>query len=376
MDTKSYTTAKPYKIIVVTNDNNFLEILKNMFDYHYQFHQSQPVDNIVKKACKLQPDLILKDITKGRQKSFQIFKSLKNDFRTRHIPIITITQNEKPGNIEKFIDAGVSGNITKQFSAAEIRSIIKTHLELKRKTDENKEMDLIKTRVFSIMTNEIKNSLIGVRGIAGFLLKDLEDNIENNNESIKMARILYDDSKELYNFLENLIEWASIETNKIEVKPVKVRFHDTLNSTLEHFRNHVNRKNINIVCRYDENIRLTTDKKALNTILFHLISNAIKYSNKNGKIVIRAETSDNGSTTLFMIEDNGTGMDNSIVKHLFNLDTPHPKSIGTNGEKGTGLGLIICRSMVEKILGKIDIESSKHRGTKVTVKLPELKNAG
>ncbi len=376
MKSKNYITAKPYKIIVVTSDNDFWGLLENTFDDNYQFFHSQPVDNIVKKACKLQPDLVLKDISKGRQKSFQIFKSLKNDYRTHNIPIITITEKEKPENIEKFIDAGIAGNITKQFSLAEIRSIVKTQLELKRKTDENKQMDLIKTRFFSIMTNEIKNSLIGVRGIAGFLLKDLEDNVEKNNDNIKMARILYDDSKDLYNFLENLIEWASIETNRIEVIPVKVGFHDILNNALDHFQNDINRKQINMVCRYDEQIQLTTDKKAMTMILFHLISNAIKYSNKKGKIVIRAETTDNGSTTRFMIEDNGVGMDKSVVKHIFRLDTPHPKSIGTDGEKGTGLGLIICRSIVEKLLGKIDIESNKHRGTKVTVKLPELRNMG
>ncbi len=373
MSTKTDTTTKPYKIIVVTNDKEFLKTLNNRFDKNYHFLHSQPVDNVIKKAGNLQPDLILKDISKRNNKNFQILKALKNDFRTHHIPVIIVTEKEKPGNIEEFFDAGASDNITKLFTPSETRLIIKTHLELKRKIDENKEMNLIKTKFFSIMTNDIKDILIGVKGIAGFLVKDLEDNSEKTSEVVKMARILYDDSKELYKFLENLIEWSSIETSQREIKPENIKFHDLLNNTIENFQSDISQKKTNIISKYDENIKLITDKMALSTVMFHLISNAIKYSHKNGNIIIRAEAINKSSNTRIIIEDNGIGMDKDVVKHIFQLDTPHPKTIGTNNEKGTGLGLIICRSVIEKILGKINIESKKHRGTKATVIIPELK---
>ncbi len=374
MQTKKENTTSPYKIIVVTSDKSFLKKLDEIFDENFNLIHSLPVDNIVKKTCNIQPDLILKDVSKHKVVDFQPFKSLKSDFRTHNIPIVIITEKDRPDNIDEILNAGVSDHITKQFTPAETSRIIKTHLELKRKIDENKEMHFVKSKFFSIMTNDIKDSLIGVKGIAGFLLKDLEENSEKTKEIVKMARILYEDSQELYNFLENLIEWASIETNDTEIIPEKINLQDIISNIITNFNKEISSKNLELINNYDENIELISDKKALNIVLTHLISNAIKYSNKDGKVTINAESTNNGSSTKISVEDNGVGMDNDVVNNIFRIDTPHPKTIGTNGEKGTGLGLIICRSIIEKIFGNIDIESKKHRGTKVTIKIPELKH--
>ena len=374
MQTKKENTTSPYKIIVVTSDKSFLKKLDEIFDENFNLIHSLPVDNIVKKTCNIQPDLILKDVSKHKVVDFQPFKSLKSDFRTHNIPIVIITEKDRPDNIDEILNAGVSDHITKQFTPAETSRIIKTHLELKRKIDENKEMHFVKSKFFSIMTNDIKDSLIGVKGIAGFLLKDLEENSEKTKEIVKMARILYEDSQELYNFLENLIEWASIETNDTEIIPEKINLQDIISNIITNFNKEISSKNLELINNYDENIELISDKKALNIVLTHLISNAIKYSNKDGKVTINAESTNNGSSTKISVEDNGVGMDNDVVNNIFRIDTPHPKTIGTNGEKGTGLGLIICRSIIEKIFGNIDIESKKHRGTKGTIKIPELKH--
>jgi len=366
------TKTKPYVIIVVTNDLLFLKKLEEIFDKNYHFIQSQPVDNIIKKACDIQPDLILKDVSNRKSVNLQAFNALKSDFRTYNIPIIIVSDKEKPDNLEQYFNAGVSDNISKNLNPVEIKLVIQTHLELKQKIEENIEMNFVKTKFFSIMTNDIKDSLLGVKGIARFLLADLEDDNVKTNEVVKMARILYEDSKELYKFLENLIEWASIETNKTEIKPEKIKLCNLINEIVEYYKTEIEQKNIIISQDFDRNTVLLTDRKALKLVLLHIISNAIKYSNKDGKIIIKSESISKSATTRIVVEDNGQGMDNDVVKYIFRLDSPHPKSIGTSGEKGTGLGLIICRSIMDKIFGKIDIESKKHRGTKVVINIPDL----
>ncbi len=373
MTVKRNIKSKPATIVVVTKDKQFMDSLRNNFDENYHFIHSQPVDNLVKKACEIEPDLILKDISRYKNVSLQVFNSLKSDYRTHHIPIIIVTEKEKPNNLEEYFEAGVSDNIAKHFNPTEIRLIINTHLELKQKIDENKEMHFVKTKFFSIMTNDIKDSLLGVKGIAGFLLNDLESESEKTNEVVKMARILYEDSKNLYKFLENLIEWASIETNKKEFKPELINLQEIIHELIDHFNNDIEQKNITLKTDLNKNIEFITDRNGLKTILLHIISNAIKYSNKDGNISIRAESRSKSSNTRIEIEDNGIGMDDDVVKHIFRLDTPHPKTIGTFGEKGIGLGLIICRSILDKLFGKINIESRKHRGTKVTLMIPDLK---
>ena len=372
MITNITTKTKPYIIIVVTNDVLFLKQLEEIFDKNYHFIQSQPVDNLIKKACDIQPDLILKDVSKHKGINLQVFNSLKSDYRTYNIPVIIVSDKEKPDNLEQYYNAGVADNISKQFKPVEIKLVIQTHLKLKQEIDENIEMNFVKTKFFSIMTNDIRDSLLGVKGIAKFLLHDLEGGSEKTNEVVKMARILYEDSKELYKFLENLIEWASIETNKTEIKPEKIKLCDLVDEIIEYFKTDTEQKNITITPDFDHDTELLTDQNALKLVLLHIISNAIKYSNKDGKIIIKSESISKSATTRIVVEDNGQGMDNDVVKYIFRLDSPHPKSIGTSGEKGTGLGLIICRSIMDKIFGKIDIESKKHRGTKVVINIPDL----
>jgi len=316
MQTKEDNTTSPYKIVVVTADKSFLNKLQEIFDENFRLIHSQPVDNLIKKTCSIQPDLILKDVSNRKTIDFQLFKSLKSDFRTHNIPIVIITEKDRPDNIDEILNAGVSDHITKQFTPAETSRIIKTHLELKRKIDENKEIHFVKSKFFSIMTNDIKDSLIGVKGIAGFLLKDLEENSEKTKEVVKMARILYEDSQELYNFLENLIEWASIETNETEINPEKINLQNIISNIITNFNKEFSSKNLELINNYDENIELISDKKALNIVLTHLISNAIKYSNKDGKITINAERTNHGSSTKISIEDNGVGMDNEVVENM------------------------------------------------------------
>jgi two-component system, sensor histidine kinase and response regulator len=370
MEDKRDILKKPYKILIVDDDPFVIKTLERiLFKKNFLFHSVTSGEKALQVICDINPDIVLLDVLMSDIDGYDVCKKLKKLPGGEHIPVIFLTGNTGIDEVVKGFKAGAVDYIVKPFNTAELVARLETHLELKRSREEIKQMDLLKTKFFSIMTQDIKNSIIGLKGVASFLMHELTDVEPENNEPLKLSKILLNDSTELYQLLENLIEWASIELGQKKIITKEINICKFLHDMVAPFNKDIQHKEIYLVVICNSDLIKIMPVSHLESIMHGLISNAVKYSNKGGKILVEHKFDDNQD--IFQITDEGVGMIEEVAENVFRLDTPHPKTIGTFKEKGTGVGLIICKTLADRINGTITLETQKGKGTKAIFSLPD-----
>jgi signal transduction histidine kinase len=174
--------------------------------------------------------------------------------------------------------------------------------------------------------------------------------------------------KQEYTLLENLLNWSRLETKQMEFEAEKINLYDKTESVINLLSGNAKLKNIELVNGLDKDVFISADPNMLHSVLLNLIANSIKFTNKDGLIKIYAENLSNGYVQI-TVSDNGVGMTNDQKKDLFSLTVISTK--GTNNERGTGLGLIICKEMIERQGGTISVKSEVGKGTDIYFTLPK-----
>ncbi len=233
---------------------------------------------------------------------------------------------------------------------------------------ELKELNGTKAKLFSIIAHDLRSPFNSILGFTELLIENL--NNLGVEESEKYLDIINSSAKNTLILLDNLLNWAKSQTGQVIFKPEKVVLSSIIQEIFELLNSSAKNKNILLNCFQLEEIIVFADQNMIKTILRNLISNAIKFTNSNGKIDVTALQNDNFIE--IAVSDNGVGMNEEIRNKLFSLET-NETTIGTANEKGSGLGLILCKEFVEKHGGKIWVESELGKGSVFKFKLP-LKN--
>lgn len=223
-----------------------------------------------------------------------------------------------------------------------------------------------KDKFISILAHDLKNPFNALLGFTDMLLTNIREYDFQEIESL--LEILYQTSKNTYNLLEDLMLWAQSQSGNLPFAPEKLVLEDVYDEVVAPFSN--NPKNISINYIEDNQIEVIADINMLKTILRNLISNAIKFTNNNGEIKVIVEQ--NSYTITITVSDNGVGIENKDISKLWDVSEKY-SSKGTDGEKGSGLGLSLCKEFVEKHGGKIWVESELGKGSDFKFTLP-LKN--
>ncbi|MFA7288325.1 MAG: HAMP domain-containing sensor histidine kinase, partial [Melioribacteraceae bacterium] len=229
------------------------------------------------------------------------------------------------------------------------------------------ETNLTKDRFFSIIAHDLKSPFQGLLGYSQILV----DEFSTLDEDEKKEFILSIDEliHSAYKLLENLLEWSRLQTGKMPFKPEIIPIKHEMSGTLNLLAQTASNKGIVLEYNIDNSIVVFADKNMFAAIIRNLISNAIKFTNNGGKITVDAIKKDNHIE--LSVTDSGVGMPKERISDLFKID----KSIsskGTANEEGTGLGLLLCKEMVDKHNGKIWIESELNKGSKFSFTLPIL----
>lgn len=219
-----------------------------------------------------------------------------------------------------------------------------------------------KDKFFSIIAHDLKspfNSILGFMGI----LKDQYSEYEEE-QKIKMIDMVYKSAHRTYSLLENLLIWSRTQTNNVKYFPQKIDVFTILHDNIQLSENFAKNKNIKLNLNIKKPLEIYGDVEMIRVILRNLISNAIKFTNEGGDIIISAVQyqEDNGDMIKISVSDTGVGINQENQEKLFlishNVSTP-----GTNNEKGTGLGLILSKEFVEIHNGKIWVESEVEKGS-------------
>jgi signal transduction histidine kinase/ligand-binding sensor domain-containing protein len=231
------------------------------------------------------------------------------------------------------------------------------------------ELNRTKDKFFSIISHDLRNPFTSLIGLSELLIKNLtkldKDRIERIAQNIHQA------AKSTFNLLENLLDWSRIQTNRISFNPEMIHLNALCGEIMEQLKPNADSKSIKVICHLHEDCYLWADANMLKTILRNLATNAIKYTEKNGTIEFSVNKSDEFIT--FSVMDNGVGINKNRIDELFNF-TKQNTVAGTDGEKGSGLGLMLCKEFVERHGGRIWVESEPGKGSNFSFTIPVREN--
>jgi PAS domain S-box-containing protein len=222
-----------------------------------------------------------------------------------------------------------------------------------------------KDRFFSIIAHDLRSPMNGIVGLST-ILKEEARNLDIDS-ILQYSSMIHSSAQNTFNLLEDLLDWARLQQGQIPFEPEIFSMNDLISSVLNELEPNAYQKSIELLADFQEEFRLSADIKMIRTVVENLVSNAIKFTKPAGKVVISIFKTD-GNTTL-CVKDTGIGMSEESLAKLFRVETSFTTR-GTQNEKGTGLGLLLCKEFIDKHNGTIRVESTSGTGTSFSVTLP------
>jgi len=231
--------------------------------------------------------------------------------------------------------------------------------ELKRYSQELQELNKSKDKFFSIIAHDLRSPFYGLMGLTNILKSEYEE--LPSDETKDYLDELYRSTSNLYTLIENLLEWSRIQSGKMTFQPEKFDFKELMEEVISVLHQTAQLKSISIKNCINDCLLIHADRAMIRSVIQNLISNAIKFTHNGGSINISCSKI-NDEKVEVKINDTGIGMSKEKISKLFRIDE-NTSSPGTNKEKGTGLGLLLCKEIVEKHGSTIDITSEIKKGT-------------
>lgn len=228
------------------------------------------------------------------------------------------------------------------------------------------ETNKTKDKFFSIISHDLRNPFASIVSFSRILKRDIQD--LDKDELQELALELDKSVVKISNLLENLLQWSRSQTGKISYNPEFFELKDIIRDNINLFSANAREKGVEINDRVNEQLVVWGDVNMTNTIIRNLLSNAIKYTESGGSVELRSDEQ-NGMVEI-SVADNGTGISGEDQKKLFRVDAVYT-TYGTRDEKGSGLGLLLCKEFVEKQGGSIRLSSREGEGSVFTFSIPK-----
>lgn len=308
---------------------------------------------------------------------------LRNEERDRKIALIEqkslndIKDNEVKKEKERYIiltAAGVLvtmlilfGFLMRNRVLNRINKQLKENSELiSKQKSKLEEVNTSQNMFFSILSHDLRNPFNGILGFLNILKNDY-DNL-STDEKKQYIDYVSISANQVFKLIERLLELARLKDGRYQFNYENVNIREITEQVLQLQRTNTLNKKVSLENNISEDVLIYADKVSVDTILRNLTDNAIKFTPAGGKVSIESETKD--GKLIVYVKDNGVGMDSEDVKNIFRIDK-RITSKGTNDEKGTGLGLYVCKEMIEKMNGSIHVESEIGKGSTFIVVFPE-----
>jgi two-component system, sensor histidine kinase and response regulator len=359
------TNIKPLILIVDDTPKN-LQLLSNILhDKGYNICISTSGSQALETINMEAPDLILLDIQMPVMDGFETFKALKLNPKAKDIPIIFLTAVVEPEKILQGFELGAVDYITKPFNTLELTARVATHIEIKRSRENLIELNATKEKLFSIISHDLRNSLGSVLSYSDILLENLDQ--YSVNKIRQFVNDIYQSSKNTFELLENLLDWSRLQTERLTQRIEKHNLKANIDNIYVLYNEMAKKKKITLQNNVHSDVFIYCDIDMTKTVFRNLISNAIKFTNAGGLVSVYCIESD--SKMEIQISDTGVGIKAESIPNLFSI-VKNSSTPGTDNEKGTGLGLMLCKDLIEKQGGRIWVESELGKGSTFKFTLP------
>jgi signal transduction histidine kinase len=343
-------------------------------------------------------DLIMMDMFMPVFDGIEMAKIIRANPRTSRIPIIFISGSDPAQELmQKALEIGGIDYLNKSFKEIELVRLINLYLrfinwereineqlqvkifELNIEIQRRKEVEksLIETaeklkdanntkdKFFSIIAHDLKNPLSSFKNLADVLVSDFQEMSDKELEEFLV--LLRNSSTNLYSLLDNLLVWSRTQTGVLVARPIKFNLLFSVLEIIKTVQNNATDKKISLNYKIDDKIEVLADVNMISTVIRNLTTNSIKFTNFGGKIDISAQILD--EKVKITIKDNGVGMSEDEISKLFIVGNTKTK-LGTNMEKGTGLGLLICYEFINLHNSILNVKSTEGVGTEFSFELP------
>ena len=219
--------------------------------------------------------------------------------------------------------------------------------------------------MFSIISHDLKSPFNALIGFSEVLEEELEEG--EYDDAKEHARVINKTSKNTYDLITNLLNWARAQSGRIHPEKDEFDLAELIDEVRAMSSNLADSKSISLETDTGSLIKAYADKNLVRTVLTNLVNNALKFTHSQGRVLVSAWKEDEHITV--SVQDNGVGIPKETLPKLFR-EEESVTTWGTNREKGTGLGLLVCKELVELHNGKIWVESEEGQGTSFYFTLP------
>ncbi len=249
--------------------------------------------------------------------------------------------------------------------------IDKANKELKNANRELKELNDLQTKFFSVISHDLRSPFNSLFGITEMLQDESYEITEEERK--EMISVLRSSIENVYGLLENLLEWSRVQMHGIKPYFQKVDLHEVVRQSIELYKLMAENKEITVTSETEKGTFVNADKRLVSNVVNNLLNNALKFTERGGSVKIFVKNK-NG-TVETCIDDTGVGIPEEKLKNIFSAFSDN-KTYGTEHEKGSGLGLSLCKEYIELMKGSIKMESTQGKGTTVCFTLPSYDEQG
>ncbi len=394
-----------HKATILLVDDNPTN-LKTLLDYlnasSYKLLISPNGEQALQQVEQARPDLILLDVMMPGMDGFETCQCLKQQDATKDIPVIFMTALSDTADKVKGFEMGGVDYLTKPLQVEEVLVRVETHLSLRRlqKSLEEKNMQLeeevsrrkeaegelrklnqqlettnqqleeanaSKDKFFSIIAHDLRSPFNWLIGLSQVIVENIDSYTKDEIKNIMTQ--LYTSTEKVYALLTNLLSWSRLQRGLMEHAPDTVALDEIAEHNVQLFASGADQKQITLRNSIPEGTQAYVDRNMIDTVIRNLISNALKFTDAGGTIEVWSQPTDDFIE--IAVADTGTGISAENIAKLFRIDVKYI-GLGTADEKGSGLGLLLCKELIEKNGGKIWVESEEGKGTTFRFTLSNL----
>jgi signal transduction histidine kinase len=328
------------------------------------------------------PDLILLDIMMPDMDGYEVCKRLKENERLRDIPVIFLSSRQETMDKVTAFNAGAVDYVTKPFEFEEVRARVETHLKIRRlqialeKQNQQLEANYEQLRALTeqkdeflrIASHDLKNPLTGILCSASLVNDFVKPGTTMNDEMHQCLGRIIRQSRVMQKIIEDFLDFRALEDGQMRLVAIPMDLNETIGPVHERNEGYAREKSVNLVLELEETLpQIQADAARLSQVIENFISNSIKFSPRDTRTVVRTRSTTD--SVIFEVEDSGPGLTDEDMGKLF-VKYAQLSNKPTGGEKSSGLGLAICRKIIDLHGGKIGARNNPDLGATFWFELP------
>ncbi|MEO7411818.1 MAG: hybrid sensor histidine kinase/response regulator [Opitutaceae bacterium] len=364
------------KVLIVDDDRLNIRILGGILKSEgYLLADADTGERALDVYTEFRPHLVLLDVMMPGIDGFETCRRLKRTYGDDCAPIIFITAKNLSDDVVEGLNAGGADYLPKPFKAKEVLARIRSHLHNQFLAENQKQLveqlnkaNAAKTRFLGMAAHDLRNPLSSIRGLAEFLRDGTVGPL--TPDQLDLVETIHGASQSMLTLVNELLDVATIESGELKIRPTPNNLSDIITKSVYLTNIEAAKKQTRVdFTANNPTLMANIDSAKMRQVVENLLSNAVKYSPPGSVITVEVSEDADPPTCGFSVKDQGPGIPESERHKLFK-DFGRLSAQPTAGEKSTGLGLAICRKIVEAHHGSIVAENLPARGCEFRVTLP------